>query len=84
MTLPLDPSHESEYFDDSQLVVIEGSPVSGERPTRSAKELLQFMIARQRYYGSPLPDGFVPPPGIDLQELLKQLPPPPENPKFRD
>jgi hypothetical protein len=42
---------------------------------RTAEQLLQFMIARREVYGSPIPEGFVPPPGIDLGELLKRLPP---------
>lgn len=43
----------------------------------TAKHLLHLMRERVKYYGAPLPDGFVAPPGIDLNELLKQVPWPP-------
>jgi hypothetical protein len=43
----------------------------------TASNLLRLMRERIKYYGSPIPDGFVPPPGIDLAELLKQVPWPP-------
>ena len=41
------------------------------------KELLRRMRSRLEVYGAPLPDGYVPPPGIDLPALLKQVPWPP-------
>ena len=40
----------------------------------TAKQMLSYMRMRVAHYGTPLPDGFVPPPGIDLPELLKQVP----------
>jgi hypothetical protein len=43
----------------------------------SAKELLRRMRSRVEVYGTPLPEGYVPPPGIDLDALLKQVPWPP-------
>ena len=42
---------------------------------RTAKEILNWMIGNAMFIGKPLPDGYVPPPGIDIEELLKQLPP---------
>ena len=39
--------------------------------------LLRLMRERVKYYGSPVPEGYVPPPGIDLAELLRQVPWPP-------
>jgi hypothetical protein len=47
-------------------------------PPMTAERLLVIMKYRQKVYGKPLPDGFVPPPGIDVAELLKQLPPSPQ------
>ncbi len=44
----------------------------------TAPELLRLMRERIKYYGAPLPDGFVAPPGIDLAALLKQVPWPPQ------
>lgn len=44
---------------------------------RTADELLAFMRGRLKFYGTPLPEGFVPPPGVDIDALLKQLPWPP-------
>lgn len=46
------------------------------RPLTAAR-LLHLMRERIKYYGAPVPDGFVPPPGVDLAELLKQVPWPP-------
>lgn len=43
----------------------------------TAAYLLHLMRERIKYYGAPIPDGYVPPPGIDLAELLKQVPWPP-------
>jgi hypothetical protein len=39
--------------------------------------LLHLMRERVKYYGSPIPEGFVSPPGVDLDALLKQVPWPP-------
>ena len=46
-------------------------------PPLTPEHLLAMMRDRVRRHGSPLPDGFVPPPGIDLPALLKQVPWPP-------
>lgn len=64
---------------DGQMIESDPIPnVAGLR-TRTAKEILRSMIARRNYYGCPLPEGYVAPPGIDIDELLKQLPPLPPN-----
>ena len=42
---------------------------------RTAKEILNWMIRRRKELGAPLPEGYVAPPGIDIEDLLKQLPP---------
>lgn len=44
-------------------------------PPMTPQVLLSLMKYRLKVYGKPLPDGFVPPPGIDIQDLLRQLPP---------
>ncbi len=44
-------------------------------PPMTPQMLLSMMKYRLKVYGKPLPDGFVPPPGIDIVELLKRLPP---------
>jgi hypothetical protein len=41
---------------------------------RTPAEILNWMIGRAMFLGQPLPDGYVPPPGVDIAELLKQLP----------
>jgi hypothetical protein len=43
----------------------------------TAEHLLRLMRERIKYYGTPIPEGYVPPPGIDLAALLKQVPWPP-------
>lgn len=45
--------------------------------THTPDQLLRLMRSRLKYYGSPIPDGYVAPPGIDLAALLKQVPWPP-------
>lgn len=55
-------------------------PPSGRSFPMSPGHLLSLMRERVKVYGSPLPEGFVAPPGIDINELLKQLPPPPPRP----
>ena len=40
----------------------------------TADDVLLWMVSRLRRKLPPLPDGYVPPPGIDIKELLKQLP----------
>jgi len=73
------PEHE-EFVSAEDLVWITPTENLAGRVPRTARQLLDFMISRQRHLGSPLPDGFVAPPGIDLDALLKQLPPRPETP----
>jgi hypothetical protein len=48
------------------------APVSARH--RARMEFLNWMIGNAMFTGKPLPDGYVPPPGIDIDELLKQLP----------
>lgn len=43
----------------------------------TAENLLRLMRERIKYYGSPIPEGYVPPPGVDLEALLKKIPWPP-------
>lgn len=60
------------------LIEIEGrQQLAAPKPIDDPKHLLGFMIRHRRYFGTPLPDGYVPPPGIDIEALLKQLPPEP-------
>lgn len=60
-----------EFSDSDPGVVVEmNSPMS-------AAELLAAMRSRIEVFGSPLPDGYVPPLGIDIDELLRQVPWPP-------
>lgn len=69
---------EVEFLNDAEVRIVTFRPednLAGKVPV-TPKELLRRMISRQEVLGSPLPEGFVPPPGIDLDELLKQLPPP--------
>lgn len=56
-------------------VTAEEGAAEAKRNPLTADQLLQIMIARREVYGSPIPEGFVPPPGIDMDELLKRLPP---------
>lgn len=69
-------------FDSRTSPLLEFSDTDGTAEPRepeplTAAHLLRLMRERIRYYGAPLPEGFVPPPGIDLAELLKQVPWPP-------
>lgn len=81
---PYPPGH--TVFDSSDVALVEVSDadgtmiVGGEGPPLTAEALLQLMRERVKYYGSPLPEGFVPPPGIDIDALLKQVPWPPTDP----
>jgi hypothetical protein len=63
---------------DSPIVEFTGVAYGPDNPAppMTADKLLSIMKYRQKVYGKPLPDGFVPPPDIDVAELLKQLPPP--------
>jgi hypothetical protein len=66
------------FYDEDELILIDVGPednLVGKVPI-TPKQLLNLMISRQEHFGSPIPEGFVAPPGIDLDELLKQLPPP--------
>ena len=69
-------------FDSLDSPLFEFSDADGtaemcEPPPMTAENLLRLMRERIKYYGAPIPDGYVPPPGIDLAELLKQVPWPP-------
>ena len=61
-------------------LVIENIPDTAGQRQRTPKEILNWMIRRRRELGAPLPEGYVAPPGIDIEELLKQLPPLPPTP----
>ncbi len=64
------------------LVEIEGhQQLAAPKLIDDPKRLLGFMIRHRRTFGTPLPDGYVPPPGIDIEALLKQLPPYPPAPR---
>jgi hypothetical protein len=60
-----------EFADTDPGVTVDHNPI----PTPA--ELLQLMRERIKNFGSPLPEGYVPPPGIDIDALLKQIPWPP-------
>ncbi|HET6575892.1 MAG TPA: hypothetical protein VFG68_19980 [Fimbriiglobus sp.] len=68
-------------FESTDSVLIEASDtdacVSPGETLWTADHLLHLMRERVKYYGTPLPDGFVPPLGIDIDALLKQVPWPP-------
>jgi len=73
------PGDPHGYFDSSETMIVEfvATPADND-PTprvRTPRDILHWMKMRRLYYGSPLPEGYVPPPGIDIEELLKQLPP---------
>lgn len=67
-------SRESPLFQFSDS---DGTATVREPEPLPAANLLRLMRERIKYYGAPLPDGFVPPPGVDIVELLKQVPWPP-------
>jgi len=54
----------------------ENPPDTSPRPM-TAEGLTVYMRGRLKFYGTPLPDGFVPPPGLDVDALLKHIPWPP-------
>lgn len=70
------PTRQSERIPPPPRMVRVVSNASDPVPVRqrTAKEILHWMIGRAMFIGKPLPDGYVPPPGIDIDELLKQLP----------
>jgi hypothetical protein len=77
---PADPNN--TVFESLDSPLFEFSEEAGnltrcEPQPMTAKQLLHLMRERIKYYGAPIPDGYVPPPGIDLDELLKQVPWPP-------
>lgn len=77
---PVDPkTMPGDLISPGGLYIIEATGQEGldeaKRHPRTAEDYLRWMIARREVYGSPLPEGFVPPPGIDIEELLKRLPP---------
>lgn len=77
---PLDPKAiEGDYISPGGLYLFEISggelEAASKGYTRTPEDYLRWMIARREVYGSPLPEGFVPPPGIDIDAILKRLPP---------
>ena len=80
MTPALPPPGET-VFESLDVHLIELSDADGTlqvvEPRWTPAALLHAMRERVRYYGAPLPEGFVAPPGIDLDALLKQVPWPP-------
>ncbi|MBX9628454.1 MAG: hypothetical protein K2X82_31950 [Gemmataceae bacterium] len=56
---------------DTDPGVVKGNPLP------VADRLLMQMKFRVRQGRPPLPDGYVPPPGVDIEALLKQVPWPP-------
>ena len=61
----------------------ESAPIentAGQR-RRTPREILDWMVRRRKELGAPLPEGYIAPPGIDIEELLKQLPPLPPKPE---
>jgi hypothetical protein len=75
------PPYGETIFESTDSILIEATDsdasVAPSDPMWTAAHLLNLMRARIKFYGSPLPEGFVPPPGIDLNDLLKQVPWPP-------
>ncbi len=67
-------------YGDGRTVVIENIPDTAGQRQRTPKEILNWMVRRRKELGAPLPDDYVAPPGIDIEELLKQLPPLPPPP----
>ena len=74
---------------DDDPVVFESEPVVTQtyvcdnvwRPyaPRTKKEWLHWLRRRIRLFGAPLPDGFVPPPGVDIDALLREIGWPPRS-----
>jgi hypothetical protein len=71
------PVDEPEVWSTSAFYEFTIQPTEWKREPPTAKQLLRMMRSRVEVYGAPLPDGFVPPPGIDLDALLKEVPWPP-------
>jgi hypothetical protein len=67
-------SSPAEAVDETPVFEFSASWSDFRKRPRSAEDILFWMRSRQRRGLSPLPDGYVPPPGIDIAELLKQLP----------
>ena len=72
MSAPDRPSPEA--YDESPVFEFTGPSDGKPVPPQTAEEILLWMLRRKKRNRPPLPDGYVPPPGIDIQELLKQLP----------
>ncbi len=68
------------YSDGRPPLVIENIPNTAGQRQRTPKEILNWMIRRRKELGAPLPEGYAAPPGIDIDELLRQLPPLPPEP----
>ncbi len=63
------------YYGAGRKVVIENIPDTAGQRQRTPKEILNWMVRRRKELGAPLPEGYVAPLGIDIEDLLKQLPP---------
>lgn len=78
--VPPEPRRRSKNRQSWEVITIigEGSNVE---PYPPEYRLLQKMKFRVRQGRHPLPEGFVAPPGVDVEALLKQVPwPPPGQP----
>jgi hypothetical protein len=60
-----------------EVITVIGSEANKVEPYPFEYYLLQKMKFRVRQGRPPLPEGFVPPPGVDIEALLKQVPWPP-------
>ena len=77
-----DYGHTTFHSDDTPLVEFDDRDRSATALTaddipRNAEYFLVWMRLRLAVYGTPLPDNFVPPPGIDIAAILRQVPWPP-------
>jgi hypothetical protein len=77
MTPPVNQQPVETVFESLDSPIFEITAVPSEPEPPSPAMLLHLMRERVKYYGSPIPEGYVPPPGIDLESLLKQVPWPP-------
>jgi hypothetical protein len=77
MTPPANREPTDTDFVSTDSPVVEVTAVPCDPEPMSAAMLLHLMRERVKYYGAPVPEGYVPPPGIDLDALLKQVPWPP-------
>ncbi len=79
MTGPISNTGGDSPFTSKSTGLIEFSDAGADvRPTgprfETPASLLAYMRLRLLHYGAPLPEGYVAPPGIDLDALLKLVP----------